>query len=122
MRSFFDEGVSMAQCGTCHHMEEEIIAVRNGEKGPMMREVTLRCSVTILAQEVSPVSGVHDRHLFGAVLLFLFLWRIVRCLCFTEKRSVSSTEYGGEGHVQNNKKLLGCSSDRTQKILDHKTG
>ena len=70
----------MAQCGTCHHMEEEIIAVRNGVKGPMMREVTLRCSVTILAQKVSPVSGVYDRHRFGADLLFLFLWRIVRCL------------------------------------------
>ena len=45
----------------------------------MMREVTLRCSVTILAQEVSPVSGMYDRHRFGADL-FLFLWRIVRCL------------------------------------------
>ena len=46
----------------------------------MMREVTLTCSVTILAQEVSPVSGVYDRYRFGADLLFLFLWRIVRYL------------------------------------------
>ena len=60
----------MAQCGTCHHMEEEIIAVQNGEKGAMMRGGTLRCSVTILAQEVSPVSSLHDRHRFGADLLF----------------------------------------------------
>ena len=47
-------------------------------KRAMLREETRRCAVTILAQEVSAPSNLHERHRFGADLLFLFLWRIMR--------------------------------------------